>query len=164
MKLSCSDTLTPYVPGVNQQGAHEEAAAPSPNIPRPDCSMGFPGLEVAGGRQQGLPEEEPLICSVQVLSPPGLACSLSRVTHPEFEGLETWDGRQWGTLEDHHPCRGPRPWGPRWKGAHPLVTKSRTAKSGCSTGTPSWDGEELLGKFLWSLELGPGGLQEPLPV
>lgn len=47
---------------------------PHPQTPHPDCSLGFPGQDV-GGRQQGLPEEESLTCSVQVLSPPGLACS-----------------------------------------------------------------------------------------
>lgn len=34
----CSDTLMPCVPGVSQQGAHEEAV---PHILHPDCNMGL---------------------------------------------------------------------------------------------------------------------------
>lgn len=58
--------------------------------------------------------------SVQVLSAPGLACSPTRVTHTEFEGLGRWNGHQSGDLEDHHPCRGPRPWGPAGRVPTPL--------------------------------------------
>lgn len=113
---------------------------PHPYIPQPDCSMGFPGLGVG---QRCLPEREPLTYSVQVLSSPGLVC-FSRGS-PTLSSRDCRDGRQSGTLEEHHHFRGLRPWGPRWKGAHPLATNSRRAKSGYSKGTLSWGGEGALG-------------------
>lgn len=101
--------------------------------------------------------------SVQVLSTPGLACSPTRVTHPEFEGLERWDGHQSGDLEDYHPCRGPRPWGPAGRVPTPLsqTPEQQTAVDALKEHSAAM-GRELLDMFLCSLEPGLGDFRSSL--
>lgn len=96
-KPSCSDTLMPCVPAVSQQRAHEEAAPPHSTS---RLQHGDPWL---GWGQQGLSEEEPRTCSVQVHSPPGLVCSPPGSPTLSLRGWR--DGHQSGTLEGHHPSR-----------------------------------------------------------
>ncbi|KAK2494952.1 hypothetical protein MC885_006485 [Smutsia gigantea] len=91
------------------QRVHEEAAPQ-----HPACRMGFPGWGVRG--QQGQPEEDPLTCSVPMLSPPGpLPCRILALS------LRAWGGgHHSGTLEDHSPFRGLRPWAPAGREPSPL--------------------------------------------
>lgn len=131
-KPSCSDTLMPRVPGVSQQGAHEEAA---PHIPHPDCSMGLSG---GGWRAVGQPLQV-----LQVHSTPQ-----AQPAHPEFVGLE----REERALEDTIlPEAGGL--GAPLEGSPPPATNARAAKSRGSKGALGRVRRELFEAESWTLRL-----------
>lgn len=134
-KHSCSDTLMLCMPGMSQQGPHEEAA---PHIPHPDCSFGLSGWDGSSrAAPPGSPGAWPTWASP--LTPGSLALSL----WAWGDGHKLWGTSFFQRLEAL---------GPRWKGASPHpATNARAAKGRGWKGALSRVGRELFGTESWTM-------------